>query len=139
MNVKMRPGHWLYSTFAKLIFRHEKPTDPDDPLADQNIRDRFYGTSDPVAEKLMRKYDQMPKLTPPEDRTITTLYVGGLTEGMTEQDLRDHFYQFGELRSVSVHAKQSCAFVQFTSREAAERAAEKSYDKVSPDVMVSCF
>lgn len=24
-------------------YRHERPTDPDDPLADQNIKDRYYG------------------------------------------------------------------------------------------------
>ncbi|KAF5896795.1 Pre-mRNA-splicing factor RBM22, partial [Clarias magur] len=31
--------------------RHEKPTNPDDPLADQNIKDRYYGVNDPVADK----------------------------------------------------------------------------------------
>nr|CAH8873116.1 unnamed protein product [Trichobilharzia regenti] len=72
----------------------------------------------------------MPKLTPPEDRTITTLYIGGIPEGMTEKDLRDHFYQFGELRSVNLHAKQRCAFIQFTTRSAAERAAERTYDRL---------
>lgn len=30
----------------------------------------------------------MPKLEPPEDRTISTLYVGNLGEKITEQDLR---------------------------------------------------
>ncbi|VDO94416.1 unnamed protein product, partial [Soboliphyme baturini] len=57
-------------------YRHEKPTDPDDPLSDQNIRDRFYGTKDPVAEKLLNRAKALPILKPPEDRTITTLYVG---------------------------------------------------------------
>ena len=68
--------------------RHEKPTDPDDPLADQNIKDRFYGINDPVADKLMRRYDSMPKLDPPEDRSVTTLYIGNITEDVTEADLR---------------------------------------------------
>ncbi|BHF68573.1 RNA binding motif protein 22 [Sparganum proliferum] len=111
-------------------YRHEKPTDPDDPLSEQNLRDRYYGQDDPVAAKLLSKYSSMPKLTPPEDRTITTLYIGGIPEELTEKDLRDHFYQFGELRSVSVHHKQHCAFLQFTTRESAERAAERSYDRL---------
>ncbi len=111
-------------------YRHEKPTDPDDPLSDQNLRDRYYGNDDPVASKLLSKYQAMPKLTPPEDRTITTLYIGGVSEDITEKDLRDHFYQFGELRSVSVHYKQHCAFLQFTTRDAAEKAAERSYDRL---------
>lgn len=111
-------------------YRHEKPTDPDDPLSDQNLRDRYYGNDDPVAAKLLSKYRAMPKLTPPEDRTITTLYIGGVSEDISESDLRDHFYQFGELRSVSVHYKQHCAFLQFTTRDAAERAAERCYDRL---------
>ena len=71
-----------------LTSRHEKPTDPDDPLADQNIKDRFYGLNDPVAEKLMKRYSAMPKLEPPEDKLITTLYMGNLSEEITEKDLR---------------------------------------------------
>lgn len=57
-------------------YRHEKPTDPDDPLADQNIKDRYYGINDPVADKLLKRASTMPRLDPPEDKTITTLYVG---------------------------------------------------------------
>ena len=43
---------------------------------------------------------------------------------------RDHFYQFGELRSITIVSKQQCAFVQFTARSAAEQAAEKSFNKL---------
>ena len=71
-----------------LNHRHEKPTDPDDPLADQNIKDRYYGINDPVADKLLKRASTMPRLDPPEDKTITTLYVGGLGDTITETDLR---------------------------------------------------
>ena len=119
-------------------FRHERPSDPDDPLAEQNIKDRYYGVNDPVAEKLMSRASALPTLEPPEDKQITTLYVGGLEDAtttsaegpITEQDLRNHFYQFGEIRQISMAAKQACAFVQFTRRAAAELAAEKSFNKV---------
>ena len=37
-------------------YRHERPNDPDDPLADQNLRDRYYGSDDPVAAKIMKRY-----------------------------------------------------------------------------------
>jgi len=124
-------------------YRHDRPSDPDDPLSEQNIKDRYYGVNDPVAEKLMNRASAMPTLDPPEDTQITTLYVGGLedpagpgpsravTEGaVTEQDLRNHFYQFGEIRQITMAPKQSCAFVQFTRRGAAELAAEKSFNKV---------
>ena len=43
---------------------------------------------------------------------------------------RDHFYQYGEIRSINVVSKQQCAFIQFTSRHSAESAAEKSFNKL---------
>lgn len=78
--------------FDLILFRHEKPTDPDDPLSVQNMRDRYYGQNDPVAEKLLNRAKAMPSLKPPEDPTITTLYVGNLGKDnklvVTESDLR---------------------------------------------------
>ncbi|XP_078407310.1 pre-mRNA-splicing factor RBM22 [Cetorhinus maximus] len=111
-------------------YRHEKPTDPDDPLADQNIKDRYYGINDPVADKLLKRAATMPRLDPPEDKTITTLYVGGLGEQISETELRNHFYQFGEIRSITVVQRQQCAFIQFATRQSSELAAEKSFNKL---------
>jgi len=42
-------------------YRHEAPKDPDDPLSNQNIRDRFYGVNDPVAEKITKRYQDVHK------------------------------------------------------------------------------
>lgn len=58
-------------------------------------------------------------------RTINTLYVGGLTPGITEEDLHDQFYSFGELQSIKVIEHRNCAFVTFVNRAASERAAEE--------------
>ena len=111
-------------------YRHEKPTDPDDPLADQNIKDRYYGTNDPVAEKLLRRAATLPRLDAPEDKSITTLYVGNIGEKMLEKDLRDHFYQYGELRSITIVSRQQCAFVTYVNRTGAELAAEGTFNKL---------
>lgn len=108
---------------AECPYRHEMPTAG--PLSKQNIKDRYYGTNDPVAEKMLARASTMQRLTPPEDRTIMTLYVGGVKEGMSEDDLRDAFYPHGELKSVRIVANRNCAFVTYTTREGAERAAEK--------------
>ena len=64
------------------------PNAPDDPLSSQNIKDRYYGVNDPVANKMMRRAETMPKLEMPSDKTVTTLYVGGLDDRITENDLR---------------------------------------------------
>jgi len=43
---------------------------------------------------------------------------------------RDYFYQYGEIRSLTVVPRQQCGFVQYTTRAAAEAAAEKSFNKL---------
>ncbi|CAJ0601078.1 unnamed protein product [Cylicocyclus nassatus] len=113
-------------------YRHEKPSDPDDPLSTQNIRDRYYGSNDPVAEKIMNRAKALPALEPPADTTITTLYVGNLGPAgqITQKDLNDYFYQFGDIRSLRLLDAKSCAFIQFTTREACEMAAERSFNKL---------
>ncbi|CAL8263952.1 unnamed protein product [Lota lota] len=111
-------------------YRHEKPTDPDDPLADQNIKDRYYGINDPVADKLLKRASTMPRLDAPEDKSITTLYIGGLGDTVTDTELKNHFYQFGEIRTITIVQRQQCAFIQFATRQAAESAAEKSFNKL---------
>ena len=87
-------------------YRHEKPSDPDDPLSTQNMKDRYYGTNDPVADKILKRAQAMPSLEPPEDRMITTLYLGGLDESTQENDIRNAFYSYGEMRSVTIVPKQ---------------------------------
>jgi pre-mRNA-splicing factor RBM22/SLT11 len=42
-------------------YRHETPNDPEDPLSNQNIKDRFYGYNDPVADKLVKRYQETTK------------------------------------------------------------------------------
>jgi pre-mRNA-splicing factor RBM22/SLT11 len=53
-----------------------------------NFDCRYYGVNDPVAEKLLKRAEAMPKLEPPDDRSITTLYIGNLAEKVTENELR---------------------------------------------------
>ncbi|KAJ6223440.1 hypothetical protein RDWZM_001985 [Blomia tropicalis] len=111
-------------------YRHEKPSDPEDPLSDQNIKDRYFGVNDPVAEKLLKRASELPRPVPPEDKSICTLYIGNVNEEIDEQNLRDYFYQFGEIRSINVVRKSNCAFVQFTTRTAAESAINQSFQKL---------
>lgn len=111
-------------------YRHDKPNEPDDPLSEQNIRDRYYGKNDPVADKILKRAAQLPTLDPPEDKTITTLYVGNISEYLTEKDIRDNYYQYGEIRNITMVPRQQCSFVQFTKRASAEAAAEKTFNKL---------
>ena len=94
-------------------YRHEKPSDPDDPLSTQNMKDRYYGQNDPVADKILKRAQAMPHLDPPEDRMITTLYLGGLDESTSENDIRNAFYSYGEMRSVTLVPKQGRRLFNF--------------------------
>lgn len=113
---------------AECPYRHEMPITGE--LSQQNIKDRYYGVNDPVALKLLNKAGEMPSLEPPEDESIKTLYVGGLDARITEQDLRDNFYAHGEIESVRMVLQRACAFVTYTTREGAEKAAEELSNKL---------
>jgi pre-mRNA-splicing factor RBM22/SLT11 len=86
--------------------------------------------NDPVASKLLRKAGEMLSLAPPDDESIRTLYVGGLDQRVTEDDLRDFFYAYGEVESIRLVAQRACAFVTYTTRDAAEKAAENLANKL---------
>lgn len=107
------------------------PTSREDPLAQQNIKDRFYGQEDPVAAKILNRSASLPELKPPDDPTITSLWLGGVDDSINEQDLRDVFYSFGEIASVRLVRKQQIAFVEYTSRPAAEAAAKALHNKLN--------
>mmetsp|Transcript_11221 Transcript_11221/g.14566 ORF Transcript_11221/g.14566 Transcript_11221/m.14566 type:complete len:420 (-) Transcript_11221:3-1262(-) len=112
----------------KCPFLHEMPTPKEDPLATQNIKDRFYGKDDPVAAKLLGRASSLPALQTPEDKSITSLWIGNMDDSISQQDLKDVFYQYGELASIRMIPRQRCAFVEFTLRDAAERAAQTLYN-----------
>eukprot|EP00803_Ostreobium_quekettii_P009893 evm.model.scf_51.4 EVM.evm.TU.scf_51.4 scf_51:35985-40803(-) len=113
---------------AECPYRHEMPTTGE--LAEQNIKDRYYGINDPVAKKMLRRAGDMPTLTPPEDDSITTLYIGGLNSDITEEDLRDKFYSYGEIESIKIIENRHCAFIAYTTRKAAETAAEEMANRL---------
>lgn len=55
------------------------------------------------------------------------------------QDLRDAFYSFGELRSIRIVPGKDFAFVQFTTRQAAEAAAEALFKVNVVATLSPCF
>ena len=101
---------------AECPYRHEMPLTGE--LAEQNIRDRYYGINDPVAHKMMRRLGERVKLEPPEDPEIKTLYVGNIEQNWKEDDLREVFEKHGDVTAVRVVHAKSCAFVTFSTRQA---------------------
>ena len=110
---------------ATCPYRHINPEDEYDPaLAKQNFKDRYYGTNDPVAEKMLRRQKKTGEMVPPSDKLIKTLWIGNVRAPVDETDIRDHLYSYGEISNVNVVKASNCAFVTFTERSSAEAAAK---------------
>lgn len=54
--------------------------------------------------------------------------MGGLSATITESDIRSAFYQYGEISEIRKVDPKGCAFVTFSTREDAEKAATATYD-----------
>lgn len=52
------------------------------------------------------------------------LYVGNLTYSVTEDDLKELFSGYGEVRSVKIIGDKGFGFVEMTTVEAAEKARD---------------
>ncbi|KAG6832327.1 hypothetical protein H0H87_001968 [Tephrocybe sp. NHM501043] len=109
-------------------YRHEKPANSE--LAHQNIQDRYHGRSDPVARKILATHAENQGLKPPDDATITSIFLSSLSSESTELSIRTHVLQSlptiqpTHIKSVVHVAKSRCAFVNFKERAVAELAAQ---------------
>jgi len=111
-------------------YRHEMPPEESD-LSHQNIKDRFHGDNDPVAKRILGRTEKMAKQSAPDDQSITSIFLSGVEPGISEGDLRDYFYAFGEIKSVVISHQKKCAFINYTTRVGAEQAMEKSASGVN--------
>eukprot|EP00879_Flechtneria_rotunda_P012086 GHRR01012621.1.p1 GENE.GHRR01012621.1~~GHRR01012621.1.p1 ORF type:complete len:327 (+),score=151.56 GHRR01012621.1:167-1147(+) len=65
----------------------------------------------------------MPGTHPAElDPTNTTLFIGGLSAGVTEEQLRAIFMRYGDVVYTKIPQGKGCGFVQFVNRNDAEVA-----------------
>ncbi len=111
-------------------YRHEMPRDKDDPLAKQNMLDRYHGSNDPLAAKLMGRMEaraSAPPPPPPSDGSVKTIWVSGVTERVGEEDLRAAFAHFGGVAKLRVNHARGCAFVEFGGRQEAEAAVASAH------------
>jgi pre-mRNA-splicing factor RBM22/SLT11 len=60
---------------------------------------------------------------PPNDRNIMSLFVTGIEDDLPEYKIRDFFKGFGKIKSLVVSHMTHCAFVNYETRDGAERAA----------------
>lgn len=96
----------------------------------KSYRDRYYGNDDPAAASILEKNPELAttidregsaaSIQKPEDRTIKSLFVMGIREGLTAEDIKEHFLA----ESVKLVADGAAAIVSFKTRLDAEESAE---------------
>ncbi|KAI9034380.1 Rbm22 protein [Hyaloraphidium curvatum] len=111
---------------AECPYRHELPTDNGE-LANQNIKDRYYGNNDPVAKKMLNRIDKSRLPKAPDDPTITSVFLQSVDGAISDADLRAAFLPFGEIRAIAMLRKSRAAFINFATREGAQRAVEQMF------------
>lgn len=67
---------------------------------------------------------------PPNDRNIMSLFVTGIEDDLPEHKIRDFFKVFGKIKSLVVSHMTHCAFVNFETRDGAEKAAAECKGRV---------
>ncbi|KAI0975931.1 hypothetical protein F4678DRAFT_419098 [Xylaria arbuscula] len=61
---------------------------------------------------------------PPADKSIMSLFVTGVEDDLPEYKIRDFFKEHGKIKSLICSHMSHCAFINYETREGAERAAE---------------
>jgi pre-mRNA-splicing factor RBM22/SLT11 len=72
---------------------------------------------------------QAKDILPPSDPNITSLFVTGVEDDLPEHALRTFFIPFGTVRSLICSHRAHCAFINYATREGAEKAAEACQGK----------
>lgn len=66
---------------------------------------------------------------PPADKNIMSLFVTGIEDDLPEHKIRDFFKAHGKIKSLVCSHMSHCAFINYETREGAERAAETCQGK----------
>ncbi|KAI2605454.1 RNA recognition domain-containing protein [Hypoxylon fragiforme] len=61
---------------------------------------------------------------PPADKSIMSLFVTGVEDDLPEYKIRDFFKEHGKIKSLICSHMSHCAFINYETREAAEKATE---------------
>jgi len=119
-------------------YRHEKKVpSTTQQQKSHNIQDRFHGVSDPVAQKILKsastRLANFP--SPPEDNSITTLFITGLPENVNEERcmhfIETQFKEYGNILKIKIVKAAKVGFVEFENRLDAEKAISEKFNHPS--------
>lgn len=85
----------------------------------QNNNVNFFGNNTAPVNGSAVNVQPLNQYTDPNN---TTVFVGGLSSTVTEDELRRHFAGFGDITYVKIPSGKGCGFVQYVQRQSAEAA-----------------
>jgi pre-mRNA-splicing factor RBM22/SLT11 len=86
---------------------------------DEAIRKRVNG-EDELTQRYVNRIETMNQpINPPDDPSITTLWLGGIEADVTEEEIVSATYAYGQVLSIHIARAAKCAFVEYASREMA--------------------
>lgn len=70
----------------------------------------------------------------PEDKSITTFFIGGIDESTSKELLENPFLSFGEVTTVRLIPSKKVAFLTMKNRSDAEKAFQELFDNLAVKV-----
>lgn len=107
-----------------------KPREDLFPFEVPKVRSTIKKVEDPIQKRIMKHIHDHTMPEPPKDTTITTLFVGGITEEVTANQLHGAFSTYGQVKGIKMMSKFACAFVTCQSRNSAEAAVEGLHERL---------
>lgn len=124
-------GVWLAGRPLRVALATPRNMAPNGPGFARGPPPVFADQLPPFFEPSLQPYGIYPPMPPyfplPDERAFTdpantTVFVGGLAQGVQEHTLVQLFQPFGMILHVKIPAGKGCGFVRFAQREDAERA-----------------
>lgn len=104
-------------------------------VSDQNLKNRYLGKNDPLAQKILNKYfTNKIKQQLPSDPNIKTLVVPSLGENVSHSDIKETLQNYGEIESVNLNigkGNYKIAEITFKTRLDAEKAMSSLFNKLT--------
>lgn len=94
-------------------------------LLGSNLNPNSSGNNTISSSQFMFPVQQQPPLTSFTDPNNTTVFIGGLSSLVTEDELGAVFQPFGTIVYVKIPSSKGCGFVQYVDRLSAETAIAK--------------
>ncbi|GAW83845.1 RNA-binding protein [Plasmodium gonderi] len=97
----------------------------DKSLSNQNIKSRYTGENDVLAEKILTRYDKQNE----EDKFMANrICIHGISESVSQANIKECFKKFGEIKSIKMIPKDSKMFISYATSQSAKKAADKYKD-----------